>query len=58
MAAGYRLKRLDETAKISLPGGDLMMSINPDNGHVLMTGPTALDFEGQLPAGLAKGLLA
>jgi hypothetical protein len=35
-----------------------MMSINPDNGHVLMTGPTALDFEGQLPAGLAKGLLA
>jgi diaminopimelate epimerase len=58
MAAGYRMKRLDETAKISLPGGDLMMSINPDNGHVLMTGPTALDFEGQLPAGLAKGLLA
>jgi diaminopimelate epimerase len=57
MAAGHRLKRLGEKARISLPGGDLFMAINPDNGHVLMTGPAAHDFDGVLPAALAEGLL-
>jgi hypothetical protein len=33
------------------------MAINPDNGHVLMTGPAAHDFDGVLPAALAEGLL-
>ncbi len=58
MAAGHRLKRLGERARITLPGGDLMMAINPANGHVLMTGPAALDFEGELPEALARGLVA
>lgn len=57
MAAGHRLKRLAGKARISLPGGDLQMEINPDNGHVLMTGPIALDFEGVLPQALARGML-
>jgi diaminopimelate epimerase len=57
MAAGHRLKRLGEKARISLPGGDLFMAINPHNGHVLMTGPAAHDFDGVLPAALAEGLL-
>jgi diaminopimelate epimerase len=56
MAAGHRLKRFGERARISLPGGDLFMAINPDNGHVLMTGPAAHDFDDVLPAALAEGL--
>ena len=56
MAAGHRLKRLGSEARITLPGGDLQMAINPDNGHVLMTGPTAHDFDGVLPQPLAEGL--
>jgi diaminopimelate epimerase len=52
MAAGYRIKIIDARCKITLPGGDLFMGVNDDNGHVLMTGPAALDFEGTLPEGL------
>jgi diaminopimelate epimerase len=58
MAAGHRLKMLGEKARVTLPGGDLLMEINPENGHVLMTGPTMLDFEAELPEALAKGLLS
>jgi diaminopimelate epimerase len=52
MAAGYRLKRIDAECRVSLPGGDLFMAVNPDNGHVLMTGPLQYDFEDVLPPGL------
>ncbi len=52
MAAGYRIKIIDARCKITLPGGDLLMGVNDDNGHVMMTGPAALDFEGTLPEGL------
>ena len=52
MAAGYRIKIIDAKCKITLPGGDLFMSVNEVNGHVVMTGPAALDFEGMLPEGL------
>lgn len=51
MAAGHRIKIIDAKCKITLPGGDLFMAVN-DLGHVLMTGPAALDFEGTLPEGL------
>ena len=52
MAAGHRIKIIDAKCKISLPGGDLFMAVNEANGHVLMTGPAAYDFEGTLPEGL------
>ena len=52
MAAGHRIKIINSTCKITLPGGDLFMAVNEENGHVLMTGPAALDFEGNLPEGL------
>ncbi|MDE2383949.1 MAG: diaminopimelate epimerase [Alphaproteobacteria bacterium] len=52
MAAGHRIKIIDSKCKITLPGGDLFMAVNEENGHVLMTGPAALDFEGTLPEGL------
>ncbi len=53
MAAGYRLKRLDAKATITLPGGDLFMAIRESDGHVIMTGPVAYEFEGDLPPHLA-----
>lgn len=53
MAAGHRLKRLDDKATITLPGGDLFMEIRESDGHVIMTGPVAYEFEGDLPPHLA-----
>ena len=37
---------------VSLPGGDLVIEWREADGHVLMTGPYELDFEGTLPASL------
>jgi diaminopimelate epimerase len=53
MAAGFRLKRLDARATITLPGGDLFMAIRESDGHVIMTGPVTYEFEGDLPPHLA-----
>jgi diaminopimelate epimerase len=53
MAAGYRLKRLGPKATITLPGGDLFIAIRESDGHVIMTGPVAYEFEGDLPPHLA-----
>ena len=53
MAAGFRLKRLDAKATITLPGGDLFMAIRESDGHVIMTGPVEYEFEGELPPHLA-----
>jgi diaminopimelate epimerase len=52
MAAGYRIKIIESACRISLPGGDLLMSVREHDGHVMMTGPAAYDFEGVLPEGL------
>lgn len=38
--------------KVALPGGDLLIEWREGDGHILMTGPYALDFEGTLPAAL------
>jgi diaminopimelate epimerase len=51
MAAGHRIKIIDAACTITLPGGDLFMAVNGE-GHVLMTGPAAYEFEGTLPEGL------
>lgn len=53
MAAGFRLKRLDRKATVTLPGGDLFMEIREPDGHVIMTGPVEYEFEGDLPPHLA-----
>ena len=39
---------------MTLPGGDLRIEWRESDGHILMTGPFALDFEGTLPAELAR----
>ncbi len=52
MAAGHRIKIIDAACKVTLPGGDLFMSVREHDGHVLMTGPVTYEFEGVLPEGL------
>ncbi len=53
MAAGFRLKKFNNKATITLPGGDLFMEIRESDGHVIMTGPVEYEFEGELPPHLA-----
>jgi diaminopimelate epimerase len=50
--AAARLKRAGRKVKVSLPGGDLLIEWRKGDGHILMTGPYSLDFEGTLPASL------
>lgn len=50
--AAARLKRTGRKVKVSLPGGDLQIEWRESDGHILMTGPYSLDFEGILPASL------
>lgn len=50
--AAARLKRAGRKVKVSLPGGDLLIEWREGDGHILMTGPYSLDFEGTLPASL------
>ena len=52
MAAGHRIKIIDAACKMTLPGGDLLMSVRESDGHVLMTGPVEYEFDGVLPAGM------
>jgi diaminopimelate epimerase len=52
MATGHRIDIIDPSCRVTLPGGDLHMSVNEDNGHVIMTGPAAYDFDGVLPEGM------
>jgi diaminopimelate epimerase len=39
---------------VALPGGDLLIEWRESGGHVLMTGPYTLDYEGSLPADLLE----
>jgi len=50
--AAVRRGLTDRKVTVTLPGGDLTIEWRESDGHVLMTGPYALDFEGTLPAGL------
>jgi diaminopimelate epimerase len=52
--AGHRLRHLDRKVTVALPGGDLLIEWRESDGHILMTGPFAYEFEGMLPAGLLK----
>jgi diaminopimelate epimerase len=40
--------------RVSLPGGDLLIDWRESDGHILMTGPYTLDYEGTLPTGLVE----
>ncbi|ODR93685.1 diaminopimelate epimerase [Methyloceanibacter stevinii] len=47
--AAVRRGLTDRKVTVSLPGGDLVIEWREGDGHVLMTGPYSLDFEGTLP---------
>lgn len=53
LAAGYRNRVIDRKVTITLPGGDLHLELREGNGHILMTGPVAYEFDGVLPPHLA-----
>jgi diaminopimelate epimerase len=47
--AAARRELVGHKVGVSLPGGDLNVEWRESDGHILMTGPYALDFEGTLP---------
>jgi diaminopimelate epimerase len=47
--AAARRELTGRKVKVSLPGGDLVIEWREGDGHILMTGPYALDYEGALP---------
>lgn len=55
--AGARLKFLGRKVNVTLPGGDLLIEWRDADGHILMTGPVAYDFEGILPKNLLNGIV-
>jgi len=50
--AAIRRELTGRKVRTTLPGGDLVIDWRESDGHVLMTGPFALDFEGTLPVAL------
>jgi diaminopimelate epimerase len=46
--AAARRKLTGRKVKVTLPGGDLLIEWREAGGHILMTGPYALDYEGTL----------
>lgn len=52
LVAAVRRELSDRKATVSLPGGDLVVEWRESDGHVLMTGPVELEWEGVLEPGL------
>lgn len=50
--AAARLKRVERTVRITLPGGELLIEWRESDGHVLMTGPVEFEFEGRFDPAL------
>jgi diaminopimelate epimerase len=46
--AAIRTRRVGRTVRVSLPGGDLVIEWRESDNHVMMTGPTTLDFRGEI----------
>lgn len=44
--AAIRTRRVGRVVRVSLPGGDLVIAWREADNHVMMTGPTTLDFRG------------
>jgi diaminopimelate epimerase len=49
LVAAVRRGLTDRKATVSFAGGDLFIEWRESDGHVIMTGPVALEFTGQLP---------
>jgi diaminopimelate epimerase len=55
LVAAARKGLADRKARISLPGGDLVIDWRGKDDHVLMTGPVELEFETKLRAAAQQG---
>ncbi len=51
-AAAARMELTGRDVTVTLPGGDLHISWREEDDHIIMTGPFAYDFEGELPGEL------
>jgi diaminopimelate epimerase len=49
LVAAARRKLTERKAVVELDGGELIIDWREDDGHVLMTGPVAVEFTGTLP---------
>jgi diaminopimelate epimerase len=54
LVAAVRRGLTKRKATVKLPGGDLVIEWREGDGHVLMTGPWELDYEGSLPPELLQ----
>jgi diaminopimelate epimerase len=54
VVAAARRGLTDRSVLVSLSGGDLLIEWREDDDHILMTGPFALDYEGDLPPELLR----
>ena len=54
--AAVRKDLTGRTVRVSLPGGDLTIHWRESDGHVLMTGPTAIEHTGVLDPALFAGM--
>ena len=52
LVAAVRRGLCDRLARVTLPGGELSIEWRESDGHVLMTGPVELEFEGRLDPAL------
>ena len=55
LVAAARKKLTGRKAKVTLPGGDLVIDWRDSDDHVLMTGPVELEYEGTLRSDLFAG---
>ncbi|NNF78928.1 MAG: diaminopimelate epimerase, partial [Rhizobiales bacterium] len=47
--AGARKGLTARDVQVTLPGGDLQITWREEDGHIIMTGPFAYEYEGTLP---------
>lgn len=55
LVAAARKRLTGRSARVTLPGGDLLVAWRESDGHVLMTGPVELEHEGILAPALFAG---
>lgn len=58
VVAAVRRRKTERNITVSLPGGDLQMEWRASDNHIYMTGPTTLDYEGDLDQRFLNGELA
>jgi diaminopimelate epimerase len=56
LVAGVRRALTERLARVSLPGGDLTIAWRESDGHVIMTGPVAFEFETRLDPALFESV--